>query len=78
MFAAREVTDQTQPGEQAGGGRERPGRYLTDGVHLFRLVEPFDRLDGSVVGLEDCRSLEVRMMRAEEFRLLPLREVGSA
>ena len=45
-----------------------PGRYVTDGRRLFRLVEPFDHpVRGGIVGLEDCRSLEVVLVPTDEF-----------
>jgi hypothetical protein len=51
-------------------------RYLTDGINLYRVV---DALRGSrghaVVGVEDCRSLELILLPADEFRALRLRPV---
>lgn len=35
------------------------GRYVTDGVHLYRLLEPLDEDAGGMTGIEDCRSLEI-------------------
>ena len=55
---------------------DAPGRYLTDGERLFRLVEPFDHPGrGGVVGLEDCCSLDVVFVPAEEFARWALRSV---
>ncbi len=38
--------------------RDADGLYLTDGVRLYRSVGPIAGAPG-VVGLEDCRSLDV-------------------
>ena len=35
------------------------GRYVTDGVHLYRLLEPLDEDAHAMTGIEDCRSLEI-------------------
>lgn len=43
------------------------GRYVTDGVNLFRLLEDAD--DGqAMVAVEDCRSLEVMLVPAGDLR----------
>lgn len=52
------------------------GRYLTDGVRLFRRVGSFGEAAG-LIGLEDCRSLDVVLLRAQEARSLrPVRQHG--
>lgn len=35
------------------------GCYVTDGVHLYRLLEPLDEDADGLTGIEDCRSLEI-------------------
>jgi hypothetical protein len=59
---------------------ERGGdRYFTDGVSLYRMVDDLGRSSGhALVGLEDCRSFEVVLMAASEFRALRLRPVRPA
>lgn len=51
------------------GADDERGRYLTDGVHLYRAIGAFGEA-GGLVGLEDCRSLEVILLRAEDVRRL--------
>jgi hypothetical protein len=53
----------------------RPGSYLTDGTRLFRLLGRFPGGDRGLAGLEDCRSLELVLLPAEELRQLSLRPV---
>ena len=66
------------PPLQVGVEREA-GRYLTDGTNLYRVV---DALRGSrgrpVVGVEDCRSLELILLPVDAFRALRLRPVRPA
>jgi hypothetical protein len=46
----------------------QPGRYLTDGTHLFRLVTPPERPPfGGLVELEDSRSLQHVLLYAEDL-----------
>jgi hypothetical protein len=56
-----------------------PGRYLTDGTRLFRVVSRFEG-DGEVVlvGLEDCSTFEVRALLPRELRAMGLRAVRVA
>lgn len=51
------------------------GQYLTDGVHLYRIAETVGDADVSMIGLEDCRTLEVVLVASEEFPRLHLRDV---
>ena len=41
---------------------DQAGRYLTDGVDLYRLLGAVRRGMGEMVGLEDCRSLELILL----------------
>jgi hypothetical protein len=62
----------------AGCRGEAPaGLYLTDGAVLFRIAGEFESAgDGSLmVGLEDCRSLEVFHISARELRSFGMRRV---
>jgi hypothetical protein len=57
----------------------RDDRYFTDGVNLYRIVTALGNSSGdAVIGLEDCRSFEVVLVTAEEFRGLRLRPVRAA
>jgi hypothetical protein len=56
-----------------------PGRYLTDGVRLYRVVAALASPSGrAMVELEDCRSLEVVLMPADQLDPLALRAVRPA
>jgi hypothetical protein len=72
LGAKRSSACDTPPAVRVGGEREA-ARYLTDGINLYRVV---DALRGSrghaVVGVEDCRSLELILLPADEFRALRL------
>ncbi len=51
-------------------------RYVTDGINLYRVVDALRGLRGHpIVGVEDCRSLELILLPADEFRALRLRPV---
>lgn len=50
-------------------------RYLTDGVRLFRVVDSFRGHDGRLVALEDCRSLDLRLVSADQLGDRALRPV---
>jgi len=56
----------------------RAARYLTDGVDLYRFVGGIAGGTGEMVGLEDCRSLEVVLLSIEELRGRRLRAVTPA
>lgn len=43
------------------------GRYVTDGVHLYRLLEPLDEEADGMTGVEDCASLEIVLMPAADL-----------
>jgi hypothetical protein len=45
----------------------RPGRYLTDGVDLYRFLGAVPSGMGELVGLEDCRSLEATLLPTSEL-----------
>jgi hypothetical protein len=58
---------------------ERDSNYFTDGVNLYRIIDVLRTASGHpVVGLEDCRSLEVVLITAEEMRAIRLRRVRPA
>ena len=46
----------------------KPSRYLTDGVNLYRYVGTIPSPMGHMIGLEDCRSLDVTLWPADELR----------
>lgn len=48
--------------------------YLTDGHHLYRYLGVVDD-SAAVVGLEDCRSLEIMLVAVDQLRTAELREV---
>jgi hypothetical protein len=56
----------------------RAGRYLTDGVELYRSLGPIRRGPPELVGLENCRSLEVILIAADELCGDRLRDVTPA
>jgi hypothetical protein len=47
--------------------RPQPGSYLTDGVHLYRVVRWQVSANGDAAQLEDCRTLEVRAYGVREL-----------
>ena len=75
-------------GTQRSSAREAPhavrvategARYLTDGINLYRVMDaPRDSRGHAVVGVEDCRSLELILLPADELRALRLRPVCPA
>jgi hypothetical protein len=53
-------------------------RYLTDGSNLYRIVDGLGSSFGdTVIGLEDCRTLEVILIALEDLRTLGLRPVST-
>lgn len=55
---------------------DAPAGYLTDGVNLYRFIGWVGRsMQTALVELEDCRSLEVVLVRAEELGRARLRPV---
>ncbi len=53
----------------------RAGRYLTDGVDLYRSLGVIAGGMGQMVGLENCRSLDVVLLPIGELRTRGLRAV---
>jgi hypothetical protein len=48
--------------------RMRPGQYVTDGTRLLRIVTALERrAQGGLIELEDCRSLELILIRIEDL-----------
>ncbi len=56
----------------------QPGSYLTDGVDLFRSLGAVAGGMGQMVGLENCRSLDVMLLPIGEVRTRGLRAVVPA
>jgi hypothetical protein len=53
----------------------QPGRYLTDGVNLYRSLGAIASGMGQMVGLENCRSLEMMLLPIGEMPARGLRAV---
>ena len=53
------------------------GRYVTDGVHLYRLLEPLDEDAHGMTGVEDCCSLEIVLLPTSDV-LRRMRPVTTA
>jgi hypothetical protein len=54
-------------------------RYFTDGVNLYRFVGWISRsVNAKLAELEDCRSLAIVLVRAEELTRSTLRPVSTA
>ncbi len=65
-----------QPASERNDG-DPEGIYLTDGVRLYRSVGPIRETPG-VIGLEDCRSLEVVAVSLDTInRLRPIAAGGT-
>lgn len=54
-----------------------PGRYLTDGRTLFRVISRFVNGRSVLVWLEDCVTLEPRARAACELQAMGMRAVGN-
>lgn len=55
---------------------DAPGGYLTDGLNLYRFIGWVGgSMHAALAELEDCRSLDVVLVRAEELRRARLRPV---
>jgi hypothetical protein len=80
LFRGAAGTGHRTPNARSGVRTEEGGgRYFTDGVNLYRMVDDLGGSSGhALVGLEDCRSFEVVLMAASEFRDLQLRKVRRA
>jgi hypothetical protein len=59
----------------SGGETPTTAHYLTDGTNLYRFVGWIAR--GRLAELEDCRSLELLVMRARDFATTGLIPVKS-
>ena len=53
-------------------------RYLTDGVHLYRFMGSMVSRAGEMVGIENCRSLDIMLVPAEELHRRRVRPVTLA
>ena len=51
------------------------GGYLTDGVELYRSLGPITLGPSRMIGLENCRSLDVVLIAIDELRGRRLRPV---
>ncbi len=54
------------------------GRYLTDGVNLYRCIGTVSSAAGQMIGLEDCHSLDVTLWPVGELCARRLRTVTPA
>jgi hypothetical protein len=54
----------------ARAGQGRSGRYLTDGLILYRCIGTVASGMGEMVELEDCRSLELTWLPTGQLRYL--------
>ena len=74
--AARSGTPSALPDAGAGcHDADQPGRYLTDGVNLYRHLGAISSGMGQMVGLENCRTLDVLLLPIGELHARPLRPV---
>jgi hypothetical protein len=55
-----------------------PGRYMTDGRRLFRVVSPFEGMELRSAELEDCLTLQVGRYSADELFGMGLKPVCGA
>ena len=54
-----------------------PEAYVTDGIHLYRVVSPLDWVqDKAYAVLEDCRTLKVRSYSSDDLWAMNLRLVS--
>ncbi len=53
-------------------------RYLTDGVNLYRFMGSMVSRAGEMVGIENCRSLDIMLVPAEELHRRSVRPVTLA
>ena len=51
-------------------------RALTDGEHLYRFLGSIASRAGELIGIENCRSLEIMLVAVEELRTGRLRAVA--
>jgi hypothetical protein len=62
----------------AGAGcydADQPGRYVTDGINLYRHVGAISSGMGRMVGLENCRTLDVMWLPIGQLHARRLRPV---
>jgi hypothetical protein len=80
LFRAR--SSNQQQGADDGGvfvdHEGHAGRYLTDGANLYRFLGAVPSGLGEMVGLENCRSLDVMLLPIAELRARRLRAVTPA
>jgi hypothetical protein len=62
------------PADSRDHGRHA-GRYLTDGVELYRSLGPITPGRSEMIGLENCRSLDIILIAVDELRQRRLRPV---
>jgi hypothetical protein len=77
LFRA-ESTGLSQAAADAGTVADRSGqagRYLTDGADLYRSLGAIAGGMGQMIGLENCRSLDVMLLPIGELRARRLRAV---
>jgi hypothetical protein len=53
-------------------------RYLTDGVNLYRFMGSMVSRAGEIVGIENCWSLDIMLVPADELHSRSLRPVTLA
>jgi hypothetical protein len=70
-LVASAVDERSMVAEDAGGS----GRYLTDGVNLYRFLGAIASGMGEMVGVENCRSLDVMLVPIGELRARRMRGV---
>ena len=73
--AAAPTAPKASDSPQASG---RTVRYLTDGVHLYRFLGSLATRAGGMIGIENCRSLDIMLVPADDLDQGHLRAVGSA
>jgi hypothetical protein len=79
MFARFRTSSTRRSAARDAPSGPEADRYLTDGINLYRVVDALRAAPGRViVGVEDCHSLELILVRAEELRALGLRPVRPA
>ncbi len=78
-FPSRAVRGVIPPAlPEAGSVREgdgEPGRYLTDGIDLYRYLGVISTGMGQMVELEDCRTLDVVLLPIGALHTRRLRSV---
>ena len=80
-FFPTQSTGSHQAAQDAGDPLDRDARtggYLTDGVELYRSLGAITLDPCQMIGLENCRSLDVILIAADELRrrrLHPVRPV---